>query len=154
MQCRGLSRIGQNSGALTDLATRRRRLLIPLAIAALAAFAVGIASGQSGDPGPMRWVGAPRTGAAGDGQALYGTVVNHSAKPVRLRSKDIRVVDGDGKTLPSMSAFDGGYIPAYAGPTDREVVLRPGQREPLSLTWTGGDGAQVKVGGSSLSIPH
>lgn len=154
MQCRGLRGNGQNSGALTDVATRRRRLLIPLAVAALAAFVVGVASGKSADPGPIAWAATPRAGAAGEGQALYGTIVNRSKKAVRLRSKGIRVVDGDGKTLPSLSAFDGGYIPSYSGSVAREVLLRPGQKEPLSLTWTGGDGAQVKLAGSSLSIPQ
>ena len=125
-----------------------------LAASAVAAFVVGVASGTPGDPGPLRWVGTPRAGAAGDSQLLYGTVVNSSKHAVRLESKAIRVVDGDGKALQSMSAFDGGYIAAYAGSPNRIVVLRPGQREPLSVSWTGGDGASVRVAGSSLSIPH
>ena len=132
---------------------RRRRALAVLAFLALAAFVFGIASGQGSDPGPLRWNGTPRTGIAGDQQVLYGTLVNRAKTPVRVRSTDVRVLDGDGKRLTSSAVFSGGYVPAFAGGAPAvTVTLRPKGELALGVTWTG-DAAQIRVAGSTLAVP-
>jgi hypothetical protein len=131
---------------------RRRRLALVAAVA-LVAFVVGVAWGHGDNPGPLRWDGTPRAGTAGAQQILYGTLINRSKTPVRVRTGDVRVLDGNGKALTASAAFSGGYVPAFAGraPTVT-VALRPGGRLPLGLTWSG-DAAEVRIGGSTLAVP-
>ena len=132
---------------------RRRRVVAALALLALVALVFGIVSGSGSDPGPLRWAGAPRTGVAGEQQVLYGTLVNRAKTPLRVRSNDVRVVDGDGKKLTSSAAFSGGYVPAFAGgAAPVTVTLRPKGELALGVTWTG-DAAQIRVAGSTLAVP-
>ncbi|MGZ4269144.1 MAG: hypothetical protein ACXVFK_18450 [Solirubrobacteraceae bacterium] len=133
--------------------THRRRRLALLALAALVAFVFGVAWGKSDAPGPLRWDGTPRTGTAGDQQVLYGTLVNRAKTPVRVRSGAVRVLDGDGKALTAAAAFSDGYVPAAAGiASSATIVLRPGARLPLGVTWSG-DASTIDVAGSRLAVP-
>jgi hypothetical protein len=128
----------------------RRRLVAVLGLAAVVALIVGVALGRGSGNGPLGWVGTPRTGMAGAEHVLYGTVVNHAKTPVRVRSAQVTVRDSGGKTLASTAVFSGGYVPLGAPATT--VVLRPGGRLPLGVSWTG-TGARVEVAGSKLTIP-
>jgi hypothetical protein len=132
---------------------QRRRIVALLALLALMALVFGIVSGSGSDPGPLRWAGEPRTGLAGDQQVLYGTLVNKAKTPIRVSTAGVRVVDGEGRKLTSSAAFSGGYVPAFAGAAAPvTVTLRPKGQLALGVTWTG-DAAQIRVAGSTLSVP-
>jgi hypothetical protein len=132
---------------------QRRRIVALLAVLALVALVFGIVSGRGDDPGPLRWAATPRTGDAGEQQVLYGTLVNRAKTPLRVRTTDVRVVDGNGKRLTSAAAFSGGYVPAFAGGAPAvTVTLRPKGELALGVTWTG-DAAQIRVAGSTLAVP-
>jgi hypothetical protein len=129
---------------------------IVVVTAVLAVLAPGRFGGHH--DGTLRWDGAPRTSALGmdaGAQLLFGHVVNRSGHPARLRAADVRVVDSRGKRLPGTAAFADGFVPGVAllgsgtevfdesatgTGVGREVVLAPGQRAPLSVSFTAADG--------------
>ena len=138
---------------MSSAVIQRRRIVALLAVVALVALVFGIVFGQGSAPGPLRWAAEPRTGVAGEQQVLYGTLVNRAKTPVRVRTTDVRVVDGDGKRLTASAAFSGGYVSAFAGGAPAvTVTLRPKGELALGVTWTG-DAAQIRVAGSTLAVP-
>jgi hypothetical protein len=142
----------------------------------LVLVAAALASAGCGAQRSVRWQEAPRTQAdAGQpgGHLLFGTVVNRTTKALALKAGDVRVIDRDGRRLPSAAGFSGGFLPnvvlrgygtemfasavvgAGAGASAR---LAPGARTPLSVSWTvpagGAPAAAIEVGGTRLALPQ
>jgi hypothetical protein len=129
---------------------------IVVVTAVLAALAPGRFGGHH--DGTLRWDGAPRTsvlGMSAGAQVLFGHVVNRSGHTARLRAADVHVVDSRGKRLAGSAAFADGFVPGVAlrglgsevfdesatGATvGGEIVLGPGQRAPLSVSFSAPDG--------------
>jgi hypothetical protein len=125
---------------------------IVVVTAVLAVIAPGRFGGHH--DGPLRWVGAPRTSAMGatpGDRLLFGQVVNRSDHAARLRAADVHVLDSKGAALPASAAFADGFVPGVSlrgygtelfadsgagGQVGREIVLAPGQRAPLSVSFT------------------
>ena len=97
---------------------------------------------------------------------LFGTLVNRAGRVLRLRAKDVRVLDVQGRSLPAAAAFSSGYDPSIAlrgygaemfaapagGAATRAVaVLAPGATIPLSVSWSG-RAAAVQVAGARLAL--
>jgi hypothetical protein len=138
------------------------RSVCALAVA-LAALVGGVGCGGGAD---VAWKGHPRSGPIEGGEMLFGTLVNHSARPLRLRAADVRVLDRSGRELSSAAAFSGGYnagialrgfgaemfAAASVGESDgAKVALAPGATSPLSLSWKG-EAAVVEVGRTRLKL--
>jgi hypothetical protein len=123
--------------------------------------------------GALRWVGPPRTsalGMTGGAQLLFGRVVNRSDHPARLRAADVHVLDARGNRLAGSAAFADGFVPDVAlhgsgaevfdagdggAAVGVEVVLAPGQRAPLSVSFTADDGhaaRSIDYGGGRLAL--
>jgi hypothetical protein len=144
---------------------------VVIVTAILAVLAPGRFGGhEAATDGPLRWEARARVsslaGAPG-GHLLFGRVVNHGDRPVRLRAAKVRVLDDDGHALRTTAAFADGYVPEvtlrgygtelYGSGTGvgREVVLRTGQAAPLTLSYTADDGARasaVDYGGGRLKL--
>ena len=117
--------------AVATAVIRRRRVLAALALLALAALVFGIVSGRGSDPG--RCAGRARR-ARGRPASSRCSTARWSTGPrrrLRVRSTDVRVVDGDGKRLTSSAAFSGGYVPAFAGGAPRG----DGHAAPRRASW-------------------
>jgi hypothetical protein len=150
-------------------------------MAAVLALLAAIVPGQLGgggagaakQDGPLRWQAPARTsaiaGAAGD-HLLFGRVVNHGNRPIRLRAADVHLIGRDGHRLRTNAAFADGFVPSVQlsgygnemygasapGGVGSEVVLQTGQAAPLSASYTatGGeravaieyDGGRLKLG--------
>jgi hypothetical protein len=146
---------------------------IAAVMAVLAAVAPGMVGGKDVKPGgPLRWQSPARTSAvagAADDHLLFGRVVNHSAKPIKLRASDVHILDGAGHRLPTRAAFADGFVPGVmlsgfsgelygaAGDTQvgGEVVLRTGAATPLSASFTAGAGkraAAIEYDGGRLTL--
>ena len=97
---------------------------------------------------------------------LFGTLVNRSGRPLRLRAADVRVLDRNGRALSAAAAFAGGYnagialrgfgtemfAAASVGASDgAKVALAPGATVPLSISWKG-EAAVVEVAGARLTL--
>jgi hypothetical protein len=143
---------------------------IVVVTAVLAVLLPGRFGGQQ--DGVLRWEKAPRTSALGmshDAQLVFGHVVNRSDHRERMRAADVHVVDARGNRLPGSAAFADGFVPDVAlrglgtevftdaGPATvgREIVLGPGQRAPLSVSFTaeGGDKATaIEYDGGRLKL--
>src|ERR687889_561932 len=138
---------------------------IVVVTAVLAVLAPGRFGGHEG---PLRWEASPRTsvlGATPDDRLVFGHVVNRSKKVARLRAADVRILDSDGDRLPGAAAFADGFVPGVtlrgmdaemfgvadgAADVGREIVLEPGQRAPLSVSFTATGGkpaAAIDYGG-------
>jgi hypothetical protein len=146
---------------------------IAAVMALLAAVAPGAFGGKDVKPGgPLRWQSPARTSAvagAAEDHLLFGRVVNHSAKPIKLRASDVHILDGDGHRLPTRAAFADGFVPGVmlsgfsgemygaAGDTQvgTEIVLRTGAATPLSASFTAGAGkrpAAIEYDGGRLTL--
>jgi hypothetical protein len=138
------------------------RFVCALAVA-LAVLAGG--AGCGGGDG-VAWKGHPRSGPVEGGQMLFGTLVNRSARPLRLRAGDVRVLDRRGHALPAAAAFAGGYNAGIAlrgfgsemfaaatvgGGDGDQVAMAPGATVPLSVSWEG-EAAAVEVAGARLTL--
>jgi hypothetical protein len=144
---------------------------IVVVTAILAVLAPGRFGGNH--DGPLKWEAAPRTsvlGATPDDRLLFGRVVNRSSKSTRLRASDVHVLDADGDQLSGSAAFADGFVPGVTlrgmgaemfGASDlgadvgQEVVLAPGQRAPLSVSFTARGGkraAAIDYGGGRLAL--
>jgi hypothetical protein len=97
---------------------------------------------------------------------LFGTLVNHAGRVLRLRTAHVRVLDGRGRPLPAAAAFSSGYeagialrgfgtemfaAPAAGAATRATAVLAPGATLPLSVSWSG-HAVAVDVEGSRLPL--
>ena len=147
-------------------------------IAAVLAVLAAVAPGQFGgkaktnEEGPLRWQVPARTsavvGTEGD-HLLFGRLVNHSEKPVRLRAADVHLVSGDGTRLRTRAAFADGFVPgvvlsgyggemygaAAAAQPGREIVLRTGQAAPITASFTAGADQRavaIEYGGGRLEL--
>jgi hypothetical protein len=125
-------------------------------MAVLAAVAPGAFGGKDVKPGgPLRWQSPARTSAiagASDDHLLFGRVVNHSGKPIRLRASDVHILDRDGHRLPTRAAFADGFVPGVmlngygaemygadaTAQVGQQVVLRTGQAAPLAASYSAG----------------
>jgi hypothetical protein len=129
----------------------------------LAVLAGGVGCGGGAN---IAWKDQPRSGPVEGGQMLFGTLVNRSAGPLKLRAADVRVLDHDGHALQAAAAFAGGYNPGIAlrgfgtgmfaaasvgaGSGD-EAALAPKATVPLSVSWKG-EAAVVEVAGTRLKL--
>jgi hypothetical protein len=131
-----------------------------------ATFAVALGGAGCGGDGPVAWKGQPRSGPVEGGRLLFGTLVNHAGRVLRLRAAEVRVLDGRGRPLPAAAAFSGGYeadialrgygtemsaSPVAGASTRATAVLAPGATVPLSVSWSG-QAAAVEVEGSRLAL--
>jgi hypothetical protein len=133
---------------------------IVVVTAVLAVLAPGRFGGGGPDTGgPLRWQAPARTSVLGmspDDRLLFGHVVNHSDRRIRLRAADVHVLDGKGDKLPGSAAFADGFVPGVTlrgydtelfastegggAPVGQDVVLAPGQSAPLSVSFTASGG--------------
>jgi hypothetical protein len=149
--------------------------LDPRAVALLlvgAAVVLGL-SGVGGDrSGPLAWSGDREVFThptlPGD-RVLTATLRNDGPQPRRVDIGDVRLVDGDGREVPStpvfLQTFGKSLWAAGGGPaqvpdtelqrTGRIAVLRPGEEVPLTVAWHAKDGDPVRVdyGRGWLSLP-
>jgi hypothetical protein len=149
-----------------------------IGIAAVMAVLAAIAPGQFGGSGsekkegPLRWQAPARTselvGGTG-GHLLFGRVVNHSDRTLRLRASDLHVLDRDGHRLATRAAFADGFVPGVTlsgygaemygaddgGSVGRQIVLRTGQAAPITASFTAGDdqrAATIDYGSGRLKL--
>ena len=136
-------------------------------VCALVVILAVLAGGAGcGGGSTVAWKGHPRSGAIEGGQMLFGTLVNRSGRPLRLRAADVRVLDRNGRALAAAAAFAGGYnasialrgfgtemfAAATAGAGDgAKVAIAPGATAPLSVSWKG-EAAVVEVAGARLTL--
>ena len=138
------------------------RLVCVLAVT----FAVLVGGAGCGGGTTVAWKGHPRSGPVEGGQMLFGTLLNRSGRPLRLRAADVRVLDRNGRALSAAAAFAGGYnagialrgfgtemfAAASVGASDgAKVALAPGATVPLSISWKG-EAAVVEVAGARLTL--
>jgi hypothetical protein len=146
-------------------------------IAAVLAVLAAIAPGRFGHDaataqgGPLRWQAPARTSAVAGTTAdhlLFGRIVNHGTKTIRLRATDVHLVGRDGHRLPTRAAFADGFVPGvmlsgygaemYGGgnaQVGRVVVLRTGQAAPLAASFTAGAGERavaIEYAGGTLRL--
>ena len=143
-------------------------------LAVIAAVAPGALGGQSAarSDGPLRWQAPARTQAVAGTSSdhlLFGRVVNHATKTIRLRAADVHLVGRDGHRLRTRAAFADGFVPGVmlggdaaemygadaTAPVGREVVLKTGQAAPLTASYSAAaderavaieyDGGQLKL---------
>jgi hypothetical protein len=138
------------------------RLLCALAVTLVVAVGGAGCGGQE----VVGWKGQPRSGPVEGGSMLFGTLVNRSSKPLSLRAAQVKVIDGNGRVLPSAAAFAGGYNAAIAlrgfggemfasatagAASGTRAVLAPGATAPLSVSWKG-RAESVVVAGTALPL--
>jgi hypothetical protein len=149
-------------------------------MAAVLALLAAIVPGRFGgggaaaakEEGPLRWQVPARTSAiagATGGHLLFGRVVNHSNRPIRLRAADVHLIGRDGHRLRTRAAFADGFVPsvqlggydddtygaAGAGSVGGQVVLKTGQAAPLSASFTAGAGERavaIEYAGGRLKL--
>src|SRR3954451_5254228 len=126
-------------------------------LALLAAIVPGRFGGNSAakEDGPLRWQAPARTSAIAGSTSdhlLFGRVVNHGNRPIRLRAADVHLIGRDGHRLRTNAACAHACVPsvrisgygdemygaAGAGGVGSEVVLKTGQAAPLSASFTAG----------------
>jgi hypothetical protein len=132
---------------------------IGVVLAVMAAVAPGALGGNSAtrEDGPLRWQAPARTsqvaGTTSD-HLLFGRVVNHGNRSIRLRAADVHLLDRDGHRLTTRAAFADGFVPGVmlsgygaemygadaTAQVGREVVLKTGQAAPLAASFTAGAG--------------
>jgi hypothetical protein len=132
---------------------------IGVVLAVMAAVAPGALGGKSAtrEDGPLRWQAPARTsqvaGTTSD-HLLFGRVVNHGNRSIRLRAADVHLLDRDGHRLTTRAAFADGFVPGVmlsgygaemygadaTAQVGREVVLKTGQAAPLAASFTAGAG--------------
>ena len=134
------------------------RLVCVLAVtAAVLAGGAGCGGGAT-----VAWKGHPRSGPVEGGQMLFGTLLNRSGRPLRLRAAEERVLDRSGRALPAAAAFAGGYNAGIAlrgfgtemfaaATAGAGIAIAPGATAPLSVSWKG-EAAVVEVAGERLTL--
>jgi hypothetical protein len=145
---------------------------IAVVMAVLAVVAPGRFGGHAATHGgPLRWQTPARMSTVGEtpgDHLLFGRVVNHSDRTIRLRAADVHVLDAKGRRLKTRAAFADGFVPGvmlngygelYASDPSvavgREVVLRTGQAAPISASYSAPAGeraAMVDYGAGRLRL--
>jgi hypothetical protein len=143
---------------------------IAAVMAILAVIAPGRFGGHGAKPGgPLRWQSPARTAPVGQTPSdhlLFGRIVNHSDRTIRLTAADVHVLDAKGHRLKTRAAFADGFVPGvmlsgyaelYSGgaPVGQAIVLRTGQAAPISASYSapGGDrAAMVDYGAGRLEL--
>jgi hypothetical protein len=135
---------------------------IAVVMAVLAVLAPGRFAGHAAKPGgPLRWQSPARTSTIGQTTSdhlLFGRVVNHSGRTIRLRAGQVHVLDGKGHRLKTRAAFADGFLPSImlSGSTElygadpsvavgREIVLRTGQAAPISASYRAAAGQRAAM---------
>ena len=142
-------------------------------LALIAAIAPGRLGGHAAtDGGPLRWQAPARTSAiagTSSDHLLFGRVVNHGTRAIRLRAADVHLIGSDGHRLHTRAAFADGFVPsvqlsgyggemygaAGTGGVGSVIVLKTGQAAPLSASFTaaGGDRAvAIEYHGGRLKL--
>jgi hypothetical protein len=140
-------------------------------MAVLAVVAPGRFGGHADKPGgPLRWQSPARTSTVGQTTSdhlLFGRVVNHSRKTIRLRATQVHVLDAKGHRLQTRAAFADGFVPGimlsgdgemYGGPSvavGGAIVLRTGQAAPVSASYRVAGGqraAMLDYGAGRLAV--
>jgi hypothetical protein len=145
-----------------------------IGIATLAAVAViAVAGFGSGGPaGPLDWTGKAEVfnhPTIKDDRIVTGTLRNGGTHTIRVDIGKVRLLDGDGKTVPSapvfLKTFGKSLWAAGRGPqtvpdtellrTGRIALLSPGEEVPLTIAWHDKDGKPERVdyGDGSLTLP-
>jgi hypothetical protein len=129
-------------------------------------FAVLVGGAGCGGGATVAWKEHPRSGPVEGGQMLFGTLVNRSDRPLRLRAADVRVLDRSGRELSAAAAFTGGYnagialrgfgtemfAAAAVGASDgTKVAVAQGATVPISVSWKG-EAAVIEVAGARLTL--
>jgi hypothetical protein len=151
-----------------------RRAVATIGIATLAVVAVIAFAGMGSDgrAGPLGWKGDAQVfthPTIKDDRVLTGTLRNDGTHTIKVDIGDVRLVDGDGKAVPSapvfLKTFGKSLWAAGRGPqtvpdtelqrTGRIALLSPGEEVPLTVAWHKKDGSPVRVeyGDGSLSMP-
>ena len=139
---------------------------------ALALALAGCGGGEAGEP--LSWATAPkvkRSPSLPDDRVVAAAVRNDTDEPLELRAEDVAVRDSAGRELRSSAAFLSGFVyshvPYNRGRDEvpsalprreqerlgRVVRIPPGGTAPLTVSWRGGDAAQVDYGSGSLRLP-
>ena len=154
-------------------ALSRRTAARVLAGSVLAALVlIVVAYGPAERTGPLGWSGDAKAFAhptlPGD-RIVTGTLRNDGSAPLRLDLADIRIIDGDGGTVPAASVFLRASGESLWGqglastPADSELqrtgriaLLAPGEEVPLTVAWHAKDGdpERVDYGRGSLRLPQ
>jgi hypothetical protein len=137
-----------------------RRAVAPARIARAASTPAALA-------GPLRWVAPPSRltqPSLPRDRIVTGMVVNDGLQPLQLRATDLRVVAGDRRARTAVS-FASSYAPVIhlwnraLRPPDYDlarvghlVELAPGERAPLTVSWTGA-GDRLEYGLGVLALP-
>jgi hypothetical protein len=127
---------------------RRRR---PAALAAVALLAGGCGGDEGRDSaGALAWSERPvlLVPAQAPDVVLQGRVRNDSLRPMKVRAKDVRVVDAEGERVQASVVFVNGLgkplyrqdRPLELQPYDLRrlgelVELEPGEQAPLTVAW-------------------
>jgi hypothetical protein len=124
-------------------------------MAAVAPGALGGGKSATSADGPLRWQAPARTsevaGTPGD-HLLFGRVVNHGTRVIRLKAADVHLLDREGHRLATRAAFADGFVPGVmlsgfdaemygadaTAQVGREIVLKTGQAAPLAASYTAG----------------
>jgi hypothetical protein len=151
-----------------------RRAVAMIGIATLAVVAIiGFAGMDSGDHvGALGWKGDAQVfthPTIKTDRVLTGTLRNDSTHTIKVDIGDVRLLTGDGTTVPSapvfLKTFGKSLWSAGRGPqtvpdselqrTGRIALLSPGEEVPLTVAWHEHDGtpARVDYGDGWLSIP-
>jgi hypothetical protein len=160
---------------------RLRALVAGTIAAALVAglLIVAVASGGDGDgsAGPLAWKGdvlSFRHPTLATDHVVSGRVRDDSLKQLRIVARDdIRVVDAQGRELPTAAVFTqtfghGLFDPTrmpYARLPERELMrigdvgrFEPGGELPVTVSWReapgGPEGVRIAYPGGTLSIPR
>jgi hypothetical protein len=146
------------------------------ALSAAALLGVAGCGGSGGQgAGDVHWVGSPRVLTPPDlprDRVLSGTIENGTLRRIEIKSADVRLVDAQGRRVPGIATFLGGYLHGLYPPTRHPVGglppeeqrriglvarIEPGKRSPLVLAWRLKPGSQppvrVQYGAGSLPIP-
>jgi hypothetical protein len=163
---------------MTTISTRigapvlsRRAATGILALAALVAAGLTITA-LRGDrrTGPLDWAGHPdvfvHPTLPGD-RVLTGTLRNDGTHTIRVDIGDVRLLAGDGTTVPSnpvfLKTFGKTLWAAGRGPqqvpdtelqrTGRIALLSPGEEVPITIAWHAKDGRPERVDYKEGSLP-
>jgi hypothetical protein len=129
-----------------------------LGIGAVLAILAVVAPGRFGhaatkQDGPLRWQAPARTSQVAGTESdhlLFGRVVNHGTRTIRLRASDVHLLGHDGHRLRTRAAFADGFVPGvmlsgyggemYGADASAQigsvVVLKTGQAAPLAASFT------------------